>query len=188
MKKLQMAARDAAKKGDVKKLRRDGAIPAIIYAHDSKDGEAISVKTSELTSLMRGVQPGRLSTTVFTLVDANGKERRAIIKDIQYKVTNYEVIHLDFEELRKDVPVSINVPIEFTGVVDCVGVKLGGVLRQVIRYLRVRCLPQDIPSVFEIDVKNMALGESRRLADLEIPKKVRPIANMNEIAVSIARR
>lgn len=188
MNKLHMAARSIAKKSDAKKLRREGSIPAIIYSSEHKGGEPIAVKNTELGSLIRGVQPGRLSTTIFTLVDGQGKQRRAIVKDIQYNVTTYDVIHLDFEELRDNVPVSVNVPIEFTGVVDCIGVKLGGVLRHVIRTLRVRCLPRDIPSVFEIDVKNMQLGDARRLEDLEIPSKVRPVANMKEIAVSIARR
>jgi large subunit ribosomal protein L25 len=186
--KLQMAARKTERKSDAKKLRRAGQIPAIIYAHDNANGEPIAIKNSEYTSLVRSVQQGRLSTTVFNLVDEKGKERQAIIKDIQYNVTTYDVIHLDFEELRKDVPVNVKVPIEFTGVVDCVGVKLGGVLRQVIRYLRVRCLPRNIPSVFEVDVKSMGLGEYRRLSDLNIPKDVQPLAEMHEIAVSIGRR
>lgn len=186
--KLQMAERKTDRKSDAKKLRRAGEIPAIIYAHDHTNGVPIAVKSSEYTSLVRQVQPGRLSTTVFTLTDSKGKERKALIKDIQYKVTNYDVIHLDFEELQKDVPVIVKVPIEFTGVVDCIGIKLGGNLRQVIRYLRVRCLPKDIPASFEVDIKNMNLGESRRLADLDIPKNVRPIADLNEIAVTIARR
>lgn len=185
--KLNMSSRENERKSDAKKLRRSGEIPAIIYAK-GKDSEPVAVKSSEITALLRGVQPGHLSTTIFTLVDGKGKQRRAILKDIQYKVTTYEIIHLDFEELHDDVPISIKVPIEFTGVVDCVGVKLGGFLRQVIRSLRVRCLPKDIPAAFELDVKNLGLGESRRLADISLPKNVRPVANLNSVAVTVSRR
>ncbi len=111
-----------------------------------------------------------------------------ILKDIQYDPTNYSIIHLDFEELLDDVPVNVKVPIECTGVVDCTGVKLGGILRQVIRHLRVRCLPKDMPSFFQVDVKAMGIMDVKRLADLNIPQTVRPLADMNEVAVVIAKR
>lgn len=184
--KLQISKRSADKKGDTKKLRREGFIPAVIYLR-GKEGENVALRSSEFSSLLRLVQPGRLSTQVFTL-DHNGKERRAILKEIQYHPTTYNVIHLDFEELHDNLPVNVKVPIECTGVVDCIGVKLGGVLRQVIRHLRVRCLPKDIPTVFQLDVKNLGQRETRRLKDLEIPKTIRPLADLNEVAVVIVKR
>jgi large subunit ribosomal protein L25 len=58
----------------------------------------------------------------------------------------------------------------------------------VIRSLRVRCLPQDLPSSFDLDVKSLALFEVKRLADLEIPPAVRPLADLHEVAVVIAKR
>ncbi|MBA3957219.1 MAG: 50S ribosomal protein L25/general stress protein Ctc [Parachlamydiaceae bacterium] len=185
--KLQMSKRSAARKSESKAIRRAGNIPAILYTQ-GKPGETVAVPNGEFQSLLRQVQPGRLSTTVFTLIDENGKERRAIIKEIQYEPTTYKVSHLDFEELHKDVKINLNIPIECTGVAECAGIKLGGVLRQVIRSLRVRCLPKDMPAVFELDIRNMANRESKRLSDLAIPKEVSPLANMNEVAVVIVKR
>lgn len=185
--KLQMFARTAEKKGDAKRLRREGKIPAVIYTQ-GKAGESIAVESSAFQSLLRQVQSGRLPTTVFTLVDDKKKERRVIIKDIQYFVTNYDIIHLDFEELHDNVMVNVKVPIECLGLVDCVGVKLGGALRQAVRYLRVRCLPNNIPAAFELDIRNMNLFESRRLADLQIPETVRPLMNLNTVAAIIVKR
>lgn len=185
--KLKTISRSTEKKSENKKLRREGLIPSIIYTR-GKDAESIAVDRIEFGSLLRKVQSGRLSTTIFTLVGEDGKERRAIVKDIQYKPTNYEVIHLDFEELIDKLPINVKVPIECTGIVDCIGVKLGGVLRQVIRHVRVRCLPKDIPNAFQIDVKTLNQRESRRLKDIEIPKTIRPLVDLNEVAVLIAKR
>lgn len=182
-----MFKRDVEKKREAKRSRREGNIPAVIYRH-GKTAEAIAVPSTEFTALLRQVQSGHLPTTVFSLADEHGKARQAIIKDIQYNITTYDVIHLDFEELDKDTKVTVKVPIECTGVVDCVGVKLGGVIRQVIRYLKVRCLPKDMPKVFELDVRNLGMREARRLSDLEIPTNVRPLANMHEVAVVIVKR
>lgn len=185
--KLNVFKRAQLKKSESNKIRREGNIPAILYAHGTNT-ESIVVDGPGFTTLLRGVKPGRLSTTIFNLKDELGKERRAILKEIQYHPTTYNVQHLDFEELFDDVKVNVNVPIECTGVVDCMGVKLGGFLRQVIRQMRIRCLPKDIPSVFTIDVKNMGINESKRLNDLEIPQTVRPIADLNEVAVIVAKR
>jgi len=184
---LKYQTRSSDKKSDVKKLRREGLIPSIIYSR-GKNSSAIAVGTNEFSSLLRQVQPGRLSTTVFQLTDENSKQRRAVLKDIQYEPTTYRVIHLDFEELLDEHEINVKVPIECIGGAECPGVKLGGVLRQVIRYLRVRCLPKDIPTVFQLDVKALNNRESRRLKDLEIPNTVRPLANMNEVVVLIAKR
>jgi large subunit ribosomal protein L25 len=185
--KLQVFKRTAQKKSETSKIRREGHIPAVIYAK-GKPIDILAVNGNEFSSLMRQVAPGRFSTTVFTLTDKDGHSRRTIIKEIQYEPTTYDVQHLDFEELFDDTLVNIKVPIELSGAVDCVGVKLGGILRQVIRYLRVRCLPKDIPAAFSLNVKDLGISESRRLTDLEIPPTVRPLADLNEVAVVVAKR
>lgn len=185
--KLQIIKRAGEKKNEAKKLRREGLVPAIIYLR-GKEAENVALKSQEFAALLRSVQPGRLPTQVFTLIGENGKERKAILKDIQYHPTSYEVLHLDFEELHDNQQVNVKVPIECIGLVDCIGVKLGGVLRQVIRQLRIRCFPKDIPSAFQLDVRNLNLADTRRLSDLEIPPTIRPLADLHEVAVVIVKR
>lgn len=185
--KLTVSKRNSEKKSEAKKLRREGNIPAVIYS-GGKEGTAITVDGREFQKHMSNVKRGHLPTTVFTLVDEEGKERKAIVKDIQYHVTTYNILHLDFEELHDDVLVNVKVPIEFLHAADCVGVKLGGVLRQVIRHLRVRCLPKDMPHSFGIDVKSLNMKDTKRLRDIDIPAGVRPMANMDEVVVVVAKR
>lgn len=185
--KLKVMPRAANKKSEVNKLRREGYIPAVLYIRGGA-GETIALKSSEFNSYLRNIKSGHLPTTIFTLVDENGKERRVVIKDIQYEVTTYNVMHLDFEELLDDVKLNAKVPIECTGLADCVGIKLGGVLRQVIRHVRVRCLPKDLPSFFELNIKELGLRQSKRLSDLEIPETIRPLMNMNEVVAVIVKR
>ncbi len=185
--KLQTLKRPAEKKREVNRLRREGLVPAVIYRR-GQAAENLAVSATEYNSLLRTVEPGRLSTKVFTLINENGVSRRAVLKEVQYNVINYDVIHLDFEELHDDEALNIKIPIECTGVVDCVGVKLGGAIRQPIRNIRVRCLPKDIPDAFFIDVKTMALYDTRRLSDLTIPESIKPMANMNEVAIVIVKR
>ncbi len=184
---LNVHKRKSERKSQAKALRREGKIPAVVY-HRSKEAEAITIDAKEFIELLRNVQPGRLCTSIFTLTDDKGHKRKAILKDIQYNPVTYDVIHLDFEELLSDVTVNVKVPIECVGIADCVGIKLGGFLRQVKRHLRVNCLPKDIPTHFQIDVKEMAVYNSKRMKDLEIPNTLRPLADLNEVVVVIAKR
>lgn len=185
--RLQFFKRNVLKKSETKKIRREGGIPCALYVR-GKATDNIIVNSTEFGALTRGLQPGRLSTTVFNLVDEQGKMRRAILKEVQYEPTTYAVLHLDFEELFDDVKVKLKVPVECSGAVDCVGIKLGGVLRQVIRHVLVCCLPKDIPAAFQLDVKSLALFESKRLSEIEIPQTIRPLTNLNEVVVVIAKR
>ena len=185
--KLNVIKRSAARKSESKQLRRAGQIPASVCSR-GKEADNIAVNNADFNAIVRQLLPGRLSTQIFELVDESGKARKALLKEIQYHVTTYDIVHLDFEELIENEPVNVKVPIECVGVVDCVGVKLGGVLRQVIRTLKVRCLPKDIPSAFVLDVRTMGQRDTRRLSDLDIPQSVRPLVNLNEVAVAIVKR
>lgn len=185
--KLNTVPRGAHKKSEVAKLRREGYIPAVLYVK-GKEGETLAINSSDYSAHLRHVKSGHLPTTVFTLVDGKGKERRAIIKDIQYDITSYNVKHLDFEELVNDQKINVKVPIECVGMADCAGIKLGGVLRQVIRHVRVRCLPKDIPTFFELDVRELGLRQTKRLEDLKIPSKVTPLVPLREVVAVIVKR
>ncbi len=186
--KLQAVKRAAKSKSELKALRREGFIPAVLYVK-GKAGEPLAVKASEFNTYLRQVKQGHLPTTIFLLLDEKGGERRVLVKDIQYNITNYTVTHLDFEELLSHHKVNVKVPIECVGQVDCVGIKLGGVLRQVIRHMRL-CVddPKDLPSFFELDIHELGLRQSKRLSDVQLPKGARPLDNLNEVVAVIVKR
>lgn len=185
--KLEIVPRAINKKSEINKLRREGFIPVVLYVR-GKEGETFAIKSSAYTALLKNVKPGHLPTTIFTLVDEKGKERRAVVKEIQYKVTTYEVIHLDFEELLDDQKINIKVPIECVGAAECAGIKLGGVLRQTIRHAPVSCYPKDIPAFLELDVRSLAVKQSKRLSDVVMPNEVRPLLGLNEVVAVIVKR
>ncbi len=184
--KLTVQTRTGEKKSDVKVIRRKGDIPAVIYSSKSQP-EKLVVSGVEFSAIIRGLKSGHLPTTVFTLSDGK-RERRAIIKDIQYHLTTYTVNHIDFEELLEGVPVNVKVPVSCTGVAECNGIKLGGFLRQIQRHVRVECLPKNIPTEFFVDVKDLGIRQTRRLKDIPMPQGIRPLAGAEEVIVVIAKR
>jgi len=184
--KLNMLKRVGAKKGEVKAMRREGNIPSILYSQ-KRPTENVAINGVEFGACLRGVVPGRLATTVFVLSDGK-TEIKAIVKDIQYHPTTYQVLHLDFVELLDGVPVQLKVPVECSGMADCPGIKLGGFLRQVIRYVKVECQPKDIPVKFDVDVKDLGMRQTRRVNEIKMPEGVRPLTKLDEVVVVIAKR
>jgi large subunit ribosomal protein L25 len=184
--KLTANVRSSTKKSDTKQIRREGKIPAILYSAGHPN-QQLTLDGAEFSAILRGMKQGHLGTTIFHL-KMDGKEKRAIIKDIQYKLTTYQVSHIDFEELFDDVAVSVKVPIQCIGVADCAGIKLGGFLRQVIRHIRVECLPKHIPSEFLVDVRDLGIKQAKKLSDIKIPQGVKPLAKMDEVVVVVSKR
>jgi len=186
MKKLTIYPRKDLKKSETSRIRREGNIPCVLYGQGHSN-ETIWIKGDEIQSILRHLKGGSLATTTFDLHDGK-KNHRAIIKDIHYHTATYAIQHIDFAILDEDREVTVNVPIQILGLAECVGVKLGGFLRQIIRTLKVSCLPKHMPKEFTLDIRDLNIAQSRRLSDIAIPDFVRPIGRMNEVAVVIAKR
>ena len=183
---LMVFKRNADKKSEKKVIRRTNDIPAVVYGN-SVTNENMFVKGAQIEEALRNIPEGRLSTQVFTLVEDNNKFK-ALVKEIQYHSTTYKIMHIDFYKIDEKKLFNVKVPIECLGAANCVGIKLGGALRRVIRKLKVRCLLKDMPQTFNLDVSKMEVGHAKKLSEIEIPKNVQPLAQMNEIAVTIAKR
>lgn len=173
-------------RSEKKKIRLQKDIPAVLYGKD-KENFFIYVKGSEFDEILRKIKKGNLSTTLFTLKEGSHKYK-ALIKEIQYHRTTYNIEHIDFLILDDKLPIKVKVPIEYTGVNECPGIKLGGVLRRVVRTLLVQCLPKDMPQEFYIDVSTLGMEESKRLSDIVLPKNIKPLGQLGEVAVAISKR
>lgn len=184
--KLAVFPRASERKSDTKKHRRQGQVPGVLYGLE-KTNQNVYFQLDQLQAILRGLAPGLLSTTLFEL-EESGKIHKAVVKEIQYHPASYAILHVDFALVSDKSPVTVNVPIQVTGLADCAGIKLGGFMRQVIRSLKVRCLPKDIPSQLVLNVSALEVGQSMTLANLSIPTGVRPLAKMKEVAVVIAKK
>lgn len=183
---LKTSSREGKKRSELTKIRHEGDIPAVFYSA-GEECHNLRVNGSEFRSALRSLKLGHLPTTVFE-IEVAGKKEKAIVRDIQYKPTTYEILHLDLHKLDPKRAVEVNVPIECSGVADCVGIKLGGVLRKVKRHVKVRCLPKDMPKQFIVDVRKMAIGHSLRVHQLDVPKGVDVLLKEQDVLVVIAKK
>ena len=164
--KLEVQVRDARGSAEVRRLRKEGLIPGVIYG-GGNDPAAISVPERTLRKALTG--SGGLHAILDVVVDgADGNAARpAILKDYQQDVITGRVTHIDLHQVRLDRPIQASVVIQLMG--ESAGVKEGGVLSQVTREITVEALPMEIPEHIDADVSEMLVGDTLRLAD------VRPI-------------
>lgn len=184
--KLKIYQRKADKKSEKQLIKHRGDIPAVLYAKD-KENQTVAVSGNDFQKHLQKLEPGHLPTTVFTL-EGDGFSSKVLVKDIHYEPTTYNIVHLDLLELDDKKPIKVNVPVTFTGTADCHGIKLGGFLRQIIRHVKVHCLPKDLPSEFVLDVKELGIKQSKRVKDIAIPEGVKALAPLNEVVVVIAKK
>jgi large subunit ribosomal protein L25 len=100
----------------------------------------------------------------------DGEDQLALARQIQRHPTRGEFLHVDFVRVRRDVAISADVALHLLG--DPEGVKSGGLLEQVVFSIPVEAKPQDIPTVLEIDVSQLEIGDQLHVADVALPRGV----------------
>jgi len=161
--KLEVQARDARGSAEVRRLRKQGLVPGVIYG-GGKDPAAICVPERALRKALTG--SGGLHAILDVVVEGDGKAdpRPAILKDYQQDVITGRVSHIDLHQVRLDRPIQASIVVQLVG--ESAGAKEGGVLSQVSREINVEALPMEIPEHIEADVTPMQIGDTLRLADI----------------------
>ena len=71
----------------------------------------------------------------------------------------------------------MNVPLHFINEDNCVGVKQeGGIIAHAMTELEITCLPADLPEYLEVDMAEVAIGQSLHISDIKLPKGVESVA------------
>ncbi|MBN1948568.1 MAG: 50S ribosomal protein L25 [Candidatus Cloacimonetes bacterium] len=161
--KINAELREKGKKSDLKELRKHGYIPAVIYG-EGKQG--INIKLEKISFLKE--YRTTIKEMAFFDVRIEGKTYKTIIKDKQIHPLSREIEHIDFLELHKGRPITVNVPLKFIG--HAPGVAAGGVMDVLVRSLDVSCLPKDIPEDIEVDISELQIGETIHLGDIKLPE------------------
>jgi large subunit ribosomal protein L25 len=158
---LEVKERGADELGtrNVKRLRRQGLIPGVLYGKATK---AFVVGERELRIALTG--PSGLHGIVDVVIDGHKTPHHAVLKDYQQHPVRGTITHVDFHEVRLDQPIQATVVVQLVG--EAPGAKVGGVVQQVARELRVEALPSAIPEHIEVDLSRLELGENVRLQDV----------------------
>lgn len=183
MKKYELKAepRTDLSKQNLKKLRNEGYIPAVLnggkivelpYKEALKPGEKvveiangrgvivtdIAVKTDDVRKLI-------YTPDIFEIdLELNGGKKKVVMKDLQFQPVKDTVLHIDFLEVFPEKPIVMEVPVQVEGHAE--GVKAGGKLTLTMRKLKTKATYDKIPERLVINVDNLGLGQSMAVGDL----------------------
>jgi large subunit ribosomal protein L25 len=180
---LKAYPRTQVRRGEVKKLRGSGRVPAIIYGRQAKP-QNLEVSEKEFGDLIHRSVSENLLVDLSVENDARAK-RLALVQEIQHYPLDGKVLHVDFHEVSENEKVTVNVPVETTG--EAAGVKnSGGVLEHVLFKLKVRSLPKDLPEQIIVDVSSLELGKAVHIGEIKLPEGVEILGDKNIPVVSVA--
>ena len=179
--KLAAAPRVGLGKKATKALRANNQIPAVINGGELVDlpdngkleeGQKVveiengkGLITTDIVVTSDAVRKLIYSPEIFAVdIELNGKNKMAVLKDIQFHPVKDTVLHIDFLEVNDKKPVVIEVPVKLVGHAE--GVKAGGKLGLSMRRLKVKAIYTNVPECLEINVDNLGLGQSLQVGDL----------------------
>jgi large subunit ribosomal protein L25 len=163
---LSATKRDGTGKGVARSLRREGHVPGVIYGR-TREALPLAINARELQRLLEHISA---ENTVIDLT-IDGTTARTLIRQIQRHPLKRDIIHVDLQELVAGEKVEVRIPIVLQGIPKGVRVD-GGILDQVMREVRVRVDPVNIPSRIDVDVTELSIGHSLHLTDVKIPEGV----------------
>lgn len=165
----------------VKRLRREGLVPGVLYGPAVKGVRPITVTAREFERVY--VRAG--FSTLLDLVVDGGRAQPVLIHQVQHDALRRDLLHVDFLAPDMNVELTVTVPLVLVGEAPIVETG-GGILTQVVTELQLRCLPDAIPHQIEVDVSGLTEPDSHILAgDLQLPPGVTLVSPPDEFLVKI---
>lgn len=176
---LQAEKREVKSKGFVKALRDTGKVPAVAYG----DNEQPVTLVLDEKSLQTVLHSERGRNALITL-KIGSDSHAVLLKEIQRHPITRAIRHVDLQRVSLKKKVEALVPVHVKG--EAPGVKLsGGILEHVLREIRVRCLPTEIPASIDADVSALQIGNGIKAKDLPVPAGIELLIDKEAIVVNV---
>lgn len=157
---LKATKRDVIGK-QVKAMRREGKLPAVIYG---RHVEPIAIM---LDAHSAGMALSKLTSSSLVTLDVDGKEYPALVRERQRDYIKGLLTHVDFLAVDLTEKIRTNVSISLIGISPAVK-DYNGVLVQNLERLEVECLPTDLPERISVDISILKqIGDSIRVHDVD---------------------
>lgn len=167
--------------GVLKRMRREGFIPSVVYGGGSENR---NVKVS--AKGVREMLADSASTNVLVDLELDGgSSQLAFLKDLQHDPLSGNVLHVDFIAVDDKSEITAQIPVSLVG--EAVGVKLGGQLEQMIYTLEIKCLPKDLPETIEGDASELNVGEVLSVGGMNWPEGVSPTLGQDVVVALVAK-
>ncbi len=164
----------------VKKLRREGILPANLFGKGIKS-QSLQVNLKEFLKVFEKVG----ETGLIDLAINEGEVRPVLVGNVQIEPVSDQPLHVDFHQVNLEEKVTVAVPIHLVGEAPAV-MRDEGVLVQPLSEVEVEALPADLPDHLEVDISSLdKVDAAVRVADLKVPKGVAVKTDQEEVVAII---
>lgn len=175
---LNAKKRTVTGKTAAKNLRKEGRIPAVVY---NAKGEATSIDVDEVefNKIWRTITP-----TTSIVLNIDGKENVALIKDVEYNIRNDKALHADFFVPDADQKLVMKIKVHFQG--TPAGVLKGGFKKERNNQIKIKATIADLPETITADVSKINVSEALRVKDLVLGDKVEVLTDKELPLVTVS--
>lgn len=161
---LELSKREVVGK-QVRGLRRDGRIPAVIHNH-GKESIIVDAPFVDITKVYE--KAGKHHPVDLKV---GSDKYLAIIKTVDLDPRKNTLLHVVFNAVRQNEVVQTEVPIKFEG--DSAAEKAGLMLLHQLETIEVEATPRNLPDEIVVSVDSLAeIGDKISVADLTAPDGV----------------
>ena len=160
-----------------KKVRMHGEVPAVLYGSHLDNTVSIKITRKDMYKLLTLAKSSILSLKL------NGHIENCVVKDLQ-KDSFGKVIHIDFQDIKKDENIKMKIPVVFDGQSTLEGRQL--LLEVLISEVELYGEADKLPENIKCNVGELNIGDKIFIKDLVIPEGVRLDVDENAIVATIA--
>ena len=162
----------------VKTIRSEGKLPAVLYGY-GVESTPIVMDLRETTKALR-----RVGLSTLVTLDLDGKKYDVLVRERQRDVILRTLIHVDFQTVSLTDTIRTKVSIVLGKEAAPAVTDFGAILIFGVEILEVEALPQDLPDRVVVDVSGLnMIGDSIRVNDLDLPKGVEVLGDLNAMVV-----
>jgi large subunit ribosomal protein L25 len=178
---LIVTKRDAFGKAAIRDLKRSGMIPAVVYGL-KEPPVAIAISPKVVARVI--ASDAGMNSVMFLQREGTDIKRHVIIKDLQRDPITSRLRHVDFMRVDMTLKVRVKVPVRLVGIP--IGVKaMGGILDFAHREIEIECLPSIIPAHIDVDITNLAVGDSIRFEQLSLGSNIVFTGDAHQVVCSV---
>jgi large subunit ribosomal protein L25 len=160
----------------VKRLRREGLVPGVVYGPVVENTVSVSVNRREFERFYN--RNGH--STVVTL-EWDGGSQPVLVREVQIDPVTRDPLHIDFFAPNMRVVLRASVPVILHNLGDH-----QGVLQTLLNEIEVEALPSDLPHQIDADASALsAVGDAIHVRDLPVPAGVTTITDGEEMVASL---
>ena len=144
-----------------KKLRREGYVTGNLFGKEIEGSIPLQIEKQEAERIERECMKGSQ-----LYLELDGKTYDVLIKEMDYRPMDHQILEMDFQALVKGEKVH--------SVADVILLNkekvTEGVLEQLLEEIAYKATPEELVEKVEIDCAALRLGDTLKVADLDIAK------------------